>query len=105
MDGEHGSCACLGSDVPEPKGICGRSWLNRSHFLCHGDCWLAYDRGLLDEQGRLDRYGPVEGSRTGAETNPSKLRCTRICADADVQPDRKSTRLNSSHLGISYAVF
>src|SRR5262245_64538190 len=26
-------------------------------------------------------------------------------ADPDARPDRKSTRLNSSHLGISYAVF
>src|ERR1039458_2574144 len=26
-------------------------------------------------------------------------------ADRLIQPDRKSTRLNSSHLGISYAVF
>src|SRR5205814_9540497 len=29
------------------------------------------------------------------------LCCVLLCA----QPDRKSTRLNSSHLGISYAVF
>src|SRR5205814_10644606 len=29
----------------------------------------------------------------------------RVSAHADRGPDRKSTRLNSSHLGISYAVF
>src|ERR1035441_10884425 len=36
------------------------------------------------------------------------LNCTRLCGNWSAplnQPDRKSTRLNSSHLGISYAVF
>src|SRR5690349_23513976 len=30
---------------------------------------------------------------------------TRLAVDAHVGPDRKSTRLNSSHVEISYAVF
>src|SRR5699024_11950015 len=28
-----------------------------------------------------------------------------LCGNHDAQPDRKSTRLNSSHVSISYAVF
>src|ERR1035438_10659205 len=31
--------------------------------------------------------------------------CARSKKSLDFNPDRKSTRLNSSHLGISYAVF
>src|SRR2546422_8275211 len=31
--------------------------------------------------------------------------CDRVTADGSVSPDRKSTRLNSSHGYISYAVF
>src|SRR5947199_5866128 len=34
-----------------------------------------------------------------------RSRLTRHDAPASVRQDRKSTRLNSSHLGISYAVF
>src|SRR5947199_8089952 len=45
------------------------------------------------------RCGPRNGSSTGREP--------RIFALSSLRPsrDRKSTRLNSSHLGISYAVF
>src|SRR5471030_1654782 len=35
----------------------------------------------------------------------SKLMVTNIAQVSANDPDRKSTRLNSSHLGISYAVF
>src|SRR5262245_58414169 len=44
-----------------------------------------------------DRHGPDRGVRLHREFQ-------RLPRDADVA-DRKSTRLNSSHLGISYAVF
>src|SRR5437899_8089231 len=46
----------------------------------------------LDGRGRRDRTGDI-----GLEPR----RSVEVRAD----PDRKSTRLNSSHLGISYAVF
>src|SRR5262245_65358598 len=39
---------------------------------------------------------------------PSLSACNSCCSTipvSEVQTDRKSTRLNSSHLGISYAVF
>src|SRR5437899_4448353 len=34
-----------------------------------------------------------------------KVTCTCGDESTSIEPDRKSTRLNSSHLGISYAVF
>src|SRR5262245_64926608 len=61
----------------------------------------------------LTPYG-IDGARTGR--HPARRRCgatRRASSSAPRQstssgrcgPDRKSTRLNSSHLGISYAVF
>src|SRR5262245_64170016 len=44
-----------------------------------------------DVAGGADRFGKRHRRDAGAE--------------ADIEEDRKSTRLNSSHLGISYAVF
>src|SRR5437899_4976952 len=38
-------------------------------------------------------------------TECGPVECDRGVSVADRQQDRKSTRLNSSHLGISYAVF
>src|SRR5205814_9929623 len=40
-------------------------------------------------------------TRWGCRACACQIRCTVLCET----PDRKSTRLNSSHLGISYAVF
>src|SRR5262245_62413744 len=55
----------------------------------------ALDRTLLrDLQHRDDRQ------QGGREEQPAA-----VGPDAGKDPDRKSTRLNSSHLGISYAVF
>src|SRR5438045_7266508 len=55
--------------------------------------------------------GPILRTTLGPEHNPLCKRprkTTRIAAFASIlfaRTDRKSTRLNSSHLGISYAVF
>src|SRR5205814_8695576 len=49
----------------------------------------------LDRHGSMDRYAGLK-ARLFQVQDESEFR---------VQPDRKSTRLNSSHLGISYAVF
>src|SRR5258705_3223111 len=46
---------------------------------------------------RFDRYGDFD-----PKVNP---RVAAIYSPFEAHPDRKSTRLNSSHLGISYAVF
>src|SRR5215510_15281527 len=43
-------------------------------------------------------------SRAGSPRGPRSPRC-RAGARATRRPDRKSTRLNSSHVAISYAVF
>src|SRR5262245_63687122 len=60
---------------------------------------------LLVAELLADHDGPLEGDLIGVHgrAQPNMLR-----ADADgnrSSQDRKSTRLNSSHLGISYAVF
>src|SRR5258705_4632901 len=51
---------------------------------------------------------PSQGSTLGGSTRQhlgwSRSRC-RDCLAGPTPRDRKSTRLNSSHLGISYAVF
>src|SRR5262245_62372854 len=48
-------------------------------------------------------------SRVGREREPIAVTATRSASTkhsvTGAKPDRKSTRLNSSHLGISYAVF
>src|SRR5262245_64643760 len=63
--------------------------------LCEGTCrcWAVEDRWCA-----RTRSPPVPGLNTsGSPSAPSGKPSPR--------PDRKSTRLNSSHLGISYAVF
>src|SRR3712207_8500145 len=51
------------------------------------------------EQGRVHRHDPIAG-------HPAVLDETLVpLAHADRGRDRKSTRLNSSHANISYAVF
>src|SRR3712207_7120696 len=51
--------------------------------------------GVNEVRGILPRGGTILGS---SRTNPFKI-------DNGVERDRKSTRLNSSHANISYAVF
>src|SRR5205807_9203792 len=53
------------------------------------------------------RVPKLIGISSTARRNRSARRdlLTRLLATARVKPDRKSTRLNSSHLVISYAVF
>src|SRR5205814_7773308 len=74
---------------------------------------IAYDRGSLRDLGRgaaedrthvfADRGEPIGPRRRP----PGERRAARVEVVHHVvlRPDRKSTRLNSSHLGISYAVF
>src|SRR5947199_6916450 len=58
---------------------------------------------ILPRRGRLDgRRARGYSRRSGRPAGPG-LRRRRDTARAS--SDRKSTRLNSSHLGISYAVF
>src|SRR5258705_3342411 len=51
---------------------------------------------------RADASSPV----VGVDDAPERVNGERVHARvAEIERDRKSTRLNSSHLGISYAVF
>src|SRR5262245_38227730 len=76
---------------------------------------LAGDKATLTLKDFIDdcaKFG-LEGTELTSyyfpkETTPDYLRALRRRAfrlGLDISGDRKSTRLNSSHLGISYAVF
>src|ERR1039458_4069802 len=54
--------------------------------------------------GMADKELPADGVVTGCATVDGRL-VHLASQDFTVAGDRKSTRLNSSHLGISYAVF
>src|SRR5690349_24388015 len=56
---------------------------------------------ISDLSARTSVRSPNEISNRDSGANLSPVRCTRY---VDI-PDRKSTRLNSSHVEISYAVF
>src|SRR3712207_8993368 len=75
---------------------------------------------IFDAQGRRPAVGGAradrdpEGARDVGAAHPQRLRRAglrdvdvhlRLRARRAVAPDRKSTRLNSSHANISYAVF
>src|SRR5947199_4860370 len=58
--------------------------------------------------GAIEATGGVVEAVTDADIFAAKRvidRCGVGCEPASAARDRKSTRLNSSHLGISYAVF
>src|SRR5262245_63718642 len=75
-------------------------------------CHPGRDRQRLSKCGRAERAGknPAPEEDSAAEEPAG---CTAILgagrrvtpSDHSLAPDRKSTRLNSSHLGSSYAVF
>src|ERR1035441_58737 len=52
---------------------------------------------------RCTRYAAVQRGRR--EDGQNRAACSCWAGLASLSTDRKSTRLNSSHLGISYAVF
>src|SRR5437899_8081079 len=55
----------------------------------------------------LDSQGKLDGTGDGASEPAVRVEATAAASSSGRSPkrDRKSTRLNSSHLGISYAVF
>src|SRR5207247_8253308 len=66
----------------------------------------------LDVDERADRVSALPRSRGERFSAPPRLardrlqqQCLQSCQRSERQPDRKSTRLNSSHEWISYAVF
>src|SRR5690606_39305241 len=60
---------------------------------------------VTDHDGKVYEYGP--GPETMEHRQPMHVRLTNKKASSHIAryPDRKSTRLNSSHVKISYAVF
>src|SRR5207249_10726940 len=63
---------------------------------------LAHDRRILDGVG--ERTDLIERRRERDHAPPRYAAVRRLHAD-DPGEDRKSTRMNSSHVSISYAVF
>src|SRR3712207_7826722 len=60
--------------------------------------------GLLEDPG--DREAAADGRADVGLEHPGVAECERGCDRPDAEDqDRKSTRLNSSHANISYAVF
>src|ERR1035438_7717226 len=59
--------------------------------------------GVTVDAGRVRRVGEtvIFGGHLGEDAQRIQIEYARLAVEAD----RKSTRLNSSHLGISYAVF
>src|ERR1035441_10963913 len=76
-----------------------RSWSDRdAPEVSRFSCML-----FLSVRGFLDYAGPTDHSRPNAASHFAFLPLGT--ESAPCSRDRKSTRLNSSHLGISYAVF
>src|SRR5690242_21218150 len=69
----------------------------RKESLCDSGKWLRRERGHGEFERRMELPGPVAEDGIAASLQNGVLSITL--------PDRKSTRLNSSHMSISYAVF
>src|SRR2546421_4302854 len=65
----------------------------------------AAPQGLRRLHGGRVRRGPPADGRPPAGRRPPPQPASRAGAEPAAPPDRKSTRLNSSHDQISYAVF
>src|SRR3712207_8308687 len=61
--------------------------------------------GAVDAGHPLDQQLGAQQRAPVAEVGPDALLHTGHADDVPLQADRKSTRLNSSHANISYAVF
>src|SRR5207249_9605984 len=67
-------------------------------------CAPVSQHGGTARRGATGRRTLVEGNRAARRATGLPVR-RRRCAAPSADPDRKSTRLNSSHVSISYAVF
>src|SRR5256885_8628527 len=65
----------------------------------------AVDPLLVRRDRRVHAVLAVDDRHGAAERLPQQALELVVVRDPDRRPDRKSTRLNSSHLVISYAVF
>src|SRR5688500_19186861 len=62
------------------------------------------DRAVARRRG-VDRHARLRGARDDGVVRAAGVALEQVEAEPVVELDRKSTRLNSSHLVISYAVF
>src|SRR2546426_4520994 len=60
---------------------------------------------ILGEHDLGDPVGRIEADEVEQRERPHRVATPELHRLVDVRQDRKSTRLNSSHLVISYAVF
>src|SRR5205807_8249073 len=87
---------------PTPSTLFPYTTLFRSVHCGHRDTGR---RGGADRGPGRRRGAVVRGGATGRGCAQPGVRCDATRADHGDREDRKSTRLNSSHLVISYAVF
>src|SRR5690242_21304750 len=74
----------------------------RSTLFPYTTLFRSPDEGRAATPGRASRGGPA-GQRSAGSRSPRRRR--RAGRRRTAEGDRKSTRLNSSHMSISYAVF
>src|SRR5690554_6963755 len=78
------------------------SFLDKTHGYLNGTSVFTFPEGYMDLGGQLT---VIPHSSFKKITTPLAVAKDGISADNNAQTDRKSTRLNSSHVRISYAVF
>src|SRR3712207_7510674 len=66
---------------------------------------LGVRRLALPAQGRHPARAQLGGGDADQRAHGGVIGGPHLSSTVDVEPDRKSTRLNSSHANISYAVF
>src|SRR5690349_23989737 len=71
--------------------------------ICHSTCaWIEPPAGSSQP---FDAANESMASKSASHPGPTRSLAIRRTASTVIHADRKSTRLNSSHVEISYAVF
>src|ERR1035438_4351312 len=84
---------------------CGRPCVARSSDCCQSIVtFRCKPRSMLCSAGQSEANIAVQLSRDNSTTNGNRNNPVTFGLQPHDNTDRKSTRLNSSHLGISYAV-
>src|SRR5690606_40508321 len=82
-----------------PAQLASMSWYHRQRYEARRRAWVRHQRA---------KYVPLDGDAHDAMQQTIRLLDDALNGVANGNPpdeDRKSTRLNSSHVKISYAVF
>src|SRR5688572_29989073 len=102
---------CMRIAMPQPEAAAALAWLRRHGDSPHGAELLALAAGapFLALEYQQSGLGGLEAEMQEAIAAAGEGRLDFVaiasCISASSPPDRKSTRLNSSHSQISYAVF